>query len=66
MATAAATAKPADRRAPVLVWIYGGGYIMGSKSYWGNPSGLLAHNHASGREDMIFVSFNYRVCTADD
>ncbi|EPE05700.1 carboxylesterase family protein [Ophiostoma piceae UAMH 11346] len=56
-----ATAKPAKKGAPVLVWIYGGGYIMGSKSYWGNPSGLLAHNYASGREDMIFVSFNYRL-----
>lgn len=47
--------------APVLVWIFGGAYVMGNKALWGDPMGLVAHNKNAGREDFIFVAMNYRV-----
>lgn len=47
--------------APVLVWIYGGGYTAGSKSDSGNPAGLLARSEANGQEGVIYVSMNYRL-----
>ena len=48
--------------APVLVWIYGGGYVEGSKNADGNPSGLLAQSQ-DGR-GVIYVTINYRVSGA--
>ncbi|KAK0908592.1 hypothetical protein LTR91_022925 [Friedmanniomyces endolithicus] len=47
--------------APVLVWIYGGGYTAGSKSDSGNPAGLLARSESNGAEGVIYVSMNYRL-----
>ncbi|KAK3111790.1 hypothetical protein LTR53_012598 [Teratosphaeriaceae sp. CCFEE 6253] len=47
--------------APVLVWIYGGGYTAGSKSGSGNPAGLLARSENNGSEGVIYVSMNYRL-----
>jgi carboxylesterase type B len=47
--------------APVLVWIYGGSYTFGSKTYWGNPAGLLAQAQSSTEKGIIFVAMNYRV-----
>ncbi len=52
----------AEKGAPVLVWTYDGAYIIGSKSYWGNPSGLIARNQRAGLENIIYVAFNYRIC----
>lgn len=45
--------------APVLVWIYGGGYTGGNK--YENPAGLLASSNSSSNGDVIYVSFNYRL-----
>ena len=46
------------RGAPVLVWIYGGGYTAGSKEFFGTGAGLLA----VAQEPVIYVALNYRVC----
>jgi para-nitrobenzyl esterase len=47
-------AKAGDKR-PVLVWIYGGGYTIGS-SGMGNYDG-----EAMARKGVVFVNLNYRV-----
>ncbi|OJD30095.1 carboxylesterase family protein [Diplodia corticola] len=43
--------------APVLVWIYGGGYTSGSKAAERTPSGLIQR----GGDGVIYVAMNYRV-----
>ncbi|RMD40197.1 hypothetical protein DV735_g4933, partial [Chaetothyriales sp. CBS 134920] len=43
--------------APVLVWIYGGGYVGGWKRAAGNPTGLIN----TSNNDFIFVAMNYRL-----
>lgn len=45
--------------APVLVWIYGGGYTGGSK--YTNPAGLLAESGKLGDAEVIYVAMNYRL-----
>ncbi|MDR6790005.1 para-nitrobenzyl esterase [Sphingomonas sp. BE138] len=49
--------KPADakRKLPVLVWIYGGGFVNGGAS----PPTYAGANMA--RKGLMFVSFNYRL-----
>ncbi|KAF2769025.1 carboxylesterase family protein-like protein [Teratosphaeria nubilosa] len=47
--------------APVLVWIYGGGYTAGSKSGSGNPAGLIAQSQDNSKDGLIYVSLNYRL-----
>lgn len=47
--------------APVLVWIYGGGYTAGSKGGSGNPAGLLARSESASSSGVIYVSMNYRL-----
>lgn len=46
------------KKAPVLVWIHGGGYVAGSKWQFGSGAGLLA----AAAEPIIYVTLNYRVC----
>ncbi|KAF2870973.1 carboxylesterase family protein-like protein [Massariosphaeria phaeospora] len=45
--------------APVLVWIYGGGYSGGDKNE--NPAGLLAASGNTTDGEVIYVSLNYRL-----
>lgn len=47
--------------APVMVWIYGGGYTFGSKSDSYNPAGLIKASQVDGTPGIIYVSLNYRV-----
>ena len=47
--------------APVMVWIYGGGYTGGSKLSQGNPSGLIRASQRTGGQGIIFVALNYRL-----
>jgi carboxylesterase type B len=48
------------RGAPVLVWIYGGGYTAGSKWQFGSGAGLLKQ----AASPIIYVALNYRVSLA--
>lgn len=45
--------------APVLVWIYGGGYTLGDKN--NNPAGLLAASGDVSDGEVIYVAMNYRL-----
>ena len=46
--------------APVLVWIYGGGYTYGEKSSY-SPAGLIKASQVADPNGVIFVSLNYRL-----
>ena len=46
--------------APVLVWIYGGGYTFGEKSAY-NAAGLIKASQTTSKDGIIFVSLNYRL-----
>ncbi|KAI1086731.1 alpha/beta-hydrolase [Rostrohypoxylon terebratum] len=48
-------------KAPVLVWIHGGGFTSGSKSLYGNPSGLISQSRNNGQDGIIVVAINYRL-----
>ncbi|KAM5380117.1 hypothetical protein ACJZ2D_003764 [Fusarium nematophilum] len=52
-------ARSGIAKAPVLVWIYGGGYASGAKAVinGGLPGGLLER----GGNDFIYVALNYRL-----
>ncbi|WYZ37729.1 hypothetical protein EsH8_II_001235 [Colletotrichum jinshuiense] len=47
--------------APVLVWFYGGGYVLGDKNSAGNPAGLIAKAQEDGSGGVIYVAVNYRL-----
>jgi para-nitrobenzyl esterase len=49
--------RPAESRGgrPVLVWIYGGAFVMGGSSY------PLYDGTSFARQGIVFVSFNYRL-----
>ncbi|KAF7502765.1 hypothetical protein GJ744_005182 [Endocarpon pusillum] len=47
--------------AAVLVWIHGGGYTMGEKGEYVDPTGLIEASTVDGSEGIIFVAMNYRL-----
>ncbi|KAH6989796.1 Alpha/Beta hydrolase protein [Ilyonectria sp. MPI-CAGE-AT-0026] len=49
--------------APVLVWIHGGGYVVGEKTGFGryNPAGMIQASRDAGDDGFIFVAINYRL-----
>ncbi|KAH9224034.1 Alpha/Beta hydrolase protein [Leptodontidium sp. 2 PMI_412] len=47
--------------APVLVWIYGGGYTGGSKTSAGDPASLIARSLENDGEGVVYVAMNYRL-----
>lgn len=47
-------------RAPVIVWIYGGGFVLGSKETSGDPIALLERSREFN-EEAVWVAMNYRV-----
>lgn len=46
--------------APVLVWIYGGGYVGGEKSS-SDPTGLIQRSQQGNNDGVVYVALNYRV-----
>ncbi|OJJ45549.1 hypothetical protein ASPZODRAFT_152607 [Penicilliopsis zonata CBS 506.65] len=54
------TSVPENATAPVLVWIFGGGYTSGDKSEE-SPTGLIERSLKGGKEGIVFVALNYRL-----
>lgn len=52
-------ANSSNGSAPVLVWVYGGGYTGGYK--YQKPAGLLAASGNVSNGEVIYVSMNYRL-----
>lgn len=50
-----------ESSAPVVVWIYGGGYVAGSKTGSGSPATLISRAQENGDEGVIYVALNYRL-----
>ena len=50
--------KP-SAQAPVMVWIYGGGYVAGTKS--SAVGDLIGASQKAEKDGIIFVSINYRL-----
>jgi carboxylesterase type B len=54
-----------SKGAPVLVYIFGGGYSGGSKSnfgfFEGSPAGLIDSSRVTDQDGLICVGINYRV-----
>ncbi|RAL64716.1 hypothetical protein DID88_001747 [Monilinia fructigena] len=42
-----------ESKAPVVVWIYGGGYVAGSKFSTGNPATLISRSQENGDEGWL-------------
>lgn len=55
--------KDPTAAAPVLVWIYGGGYVNGEKNGDGayNPVGLINASRVTVSKEFVYVALNYRV-----
>ncbi|ROV89462.1 hypothetical protein VMCG_10229 [Cytospora schulzeri] len=48
-------------KAPVVVWLHGGGFTYGSKTSTGDPAGIIARSMLDDSEGVIFISINYRL-----
>ncbi|PMD32509.1 alpha/beta-hydrolase [Hyaloscypha variabilis F] len=48
-------------KAPVVVWIHGGGFTSGSKVADSNPAGLIARSTLNNSEGFVYVAINYRL-----
>ncbi|KAI0688202.1 carotenoid ester lipase precursor [Cerioporus squamosus] len=51
----------ADAKLPVLFWIYGGGYSVGSNSVLGYNGTAIVQRSIELNEPVIFVALNYRL-----
>ncbi|TGJ83809.1 hypothetical protein E0Z10_g4953 [Xylaria hypoxylon] len=55
----------ATSRAPVLVYIFSGGFTFGAKNnfgpFGGSPAGLIDSSHISSPDGLIYVALNYRL-----
>ncbi|KAL9607752.1 MAG: hypothetical protein Q9167_007364 [Letrouitia subvulpina] len=54
------TSRSTRKKAPVLVWIYGGGFAAGYKTQWPLDT-LLKQIYANSTSGMIIVALNYRL-----
>ncbi|KAJ5544480.1 Carboxylesterase type B [Penicillium sp. DV-2018c] len=52
--------KSRKNLAPVLVWIYGGGYVGGEKSS-SDPTGLIQRSMGGHDDGIVYVALNYRL-----
>ncbi|KAL7786970.1 alpha/beta-hydrolase [Trichoderma ceciliae] len=54
-----------DGDAPVLVWVHGGGFVLGSKTGTPTPGydpvGFFEHAAANSDQGLVFVALNYRL-----
>ncbi|KAL8689466.1 MAG: hypothetical protein Q9218_004871 [Villophora microphyllina] len=59
----ASNSTGSPKGAPVLVWIYGGGYTAGEKTGGGlyNPAGLIKASQVGGSDGVVYVALNYRL-----
>jgi carboxylesterase type B len=49
-------------RAPVMVWVYGGGFTFSFKGNDGDPSTIIkASQQTEEKDGVIYIAFNYRV-----
>ncbi len=56
-----------ENGAAVLVWIYGGGYTGGSKTYWGNPAGFIDRSELDDQtgiivSNLVLILFDTYLC----
>ncbi|KAE8400882.1 Alpha/Beta hydrolase protein [Aspergillus pseudonomiae] len=51
---------PKESLAPVIVYFYGGGYVLGDKSGV-DPSGLIQRGQQQDKDGVIYVALNYRL-----
>ncbi|RDW80786.1 hypothetical protein BP5796_05484 [Coleophoma crateriformis] len=47
--------------APVMVWIVGGGFVIGDKNAAGDPTGLIQQSMSNSSDGVIYVTLNYRL-----